>query len=65
MSIRYFRDLALQDTLADRIADLMNRIGLSQISFDRLEDVPIPGMTNTLFPALRPVVILSLIIINK
>ena len=28
-------------------------------------DVPIPGMTNTLFPALRPVVILSLIIINK
>lgn len=61
----FFRDLALQDTLADRIADLMNRIGLSQISLIDWRDVPIPGMTNTLFPALRPVVILSLIIINK
>ena len=34
MPIRYFfPDLALQDTLADRIADLMNKTGLSQISF--------------------------------
>ena len=39
----FFRDLALQDTLADRIADLMNRIGLSQISFDRLEGCSYTG----------------------
>ena len=44
MSIRYFSGiLALQDTLADRIADLMNRIGLSQISFDRLEGCSYTG----------------------
>ena len=39
----FFRDLALQDTLAVRIADLMNRIGLSQISFDRLEGCSYTG----------------------
>ena len=39
----FFRDLALQDTLADRIADLMNRIGLSRISFDRLEGCSYTG----------------------
>lgn len=33
----FFPDLVLQDTLADRIADLMNKTGLSQISFDGLE----------------------------
>ena len=37
--------------------------GLCPVSYTHL--VPIPGMTNTLFPALRPVIILSLIIINK
>lgn len=33
----FFPDLVLQDTLADRIADLMNTTGLRQISFDGLE----------------------------
>lgn len=32
-----FPDLVLQDTLADRIAELMNKTGLSQISYDGLE----------------------------
>ena len=39
----FFPDLALQDTLADRIADLMNKTGLSQISFDGLEGCSYTG----------------------
>lgn len=35
--------MALQDTLADRIADLMNKTGLSQISFDGLEGCSYTG----------------------
>ena len=57
----FFRDLALQDTLADRIADLMNRIGLSQISFDRLEGCSYTGhdaSTHNFSPRLTPQFIL-------
>lgn len=39
----FFPDLVLQDTLADRIADLMNKTGLSQISFDGLEGCSYTG----------------------
>ena len=39
----FFPDLALQDTLADRIAGLMNKTGLSQISFDGLEGCSYTG----------------------
>lgn len=39
----FFPDLVLQDTLADRIADLMNKTGLSQISFDGLEGCAYTG----------------------
>lgn len=39
----FFPDLVLQDTLADRIADLMNKTSLSQISFDGLEGCAYTG----------------------